>query len=236
MSENGEAQQLEDKAAREASEAAQISLRILQLHVSPIKGKFDVRHQQAIHAHIFQNFPEHQPGIIRSDTSHSWIKGRILEGRSNSHRVCYANKKVAAKIKSILKDFGGPQAIEGLPLAISARQLAGLYGDLDHAHGFYEGNSRTLREFTRELAAEAGFRLDWARIGLDATARNRLYIARDLAVMERAFPGLTAESAMQTTSRAEYEASFVVESLRREANGDNLTAIFEMALHANCPD
>ena len=157
-------------------------------------------------------------------------------GRSGRHRVYYAHRNIAAKVTAILKDFGGADAISGLPLAIVARQFAGLYGDLDHAHGFCEGNSRTLREFTRELACKSGYALDWTRIGTGAAARNRLYIARDLAVMERAFPGLTAEKAMQTTRRAEYEASFVMETLRREADGDSLAAIFETILHDATPD
>jgi fido (protein-threonine AMPylation protein) len=50
--------------------------------------------------------------------------------------------------------------------------LAGLYADLDHARGFYEGNSRTLREFTRSLAEAAGFTLDWIGTGAGASERN----------------------------------------------------------------
>ena len=66
--------------------------------------------------------------------------------------------------------------------------MARLYGDLDHAHSFYEGNSRTLREFTRSLAQAAGYELNWAPTGADAEQRNRLYVARDIAVLERALP------------------------------------------------
>jgi hypothetical protein len=40
----------------------------------------------------------------------------------------------------------------------------------------------------RALALEAGYILDWLRHGVTANERNQLYIARDLAVLERAFP------------------------------------------------
>ena len=103
--------------------------------------------------------------------------------------------------------------------------MASLYGDLDHAHGFHEGNSRTLREFTRELAAAAGHTLDWIKTSVGAKERNQPYIARDIEVLERAFPGLTPERAMATDDRLEYEASFVLTRLRREAGTKTLEAI-----------
>jgi cell filamentation protein len=54
---------------------------------------------------------------------------------------------------------------------------------LDAIHAFREGNSRTLRAFTADLALAAGHRLDWTRTGTTAEDRQRLYHARDLAVM-----------------------------------------------------
>jgi cell filamentation protein len=81
---------------------------------------------------------------------------------------------------------------------VAARQLAALYADLDHAHGFYEGNSRTLREFTRSLAEASGFTLAWIVTGVEASERIQLYIARDAAVPERAFPGPTEQRATMT--------------------------------------
>ena len=106
------------------------------------------------------------------------------------------------------------------------------YGDLDHAHGFYEGNSRTLREFTRELAVEAGFNLDWIRTAVGATERNALYIARDLAVYERAFPGLDESKAMTTENRREYEAFLTMDRLRKLAGDRTLEAIIRDGLTA----
>lgn len=84
--------------------------------------------------------------------------------------------------------------------------MAVLYGDLDYAHPFREGNSRTLRHFSEQLAKQAGFDLDWSRSNADGLSRDQLYVARDLAVTERAFPGLDRNRAMETNDRAEYEA------------------------------
>ncbi len=58
------------------------------LYKKPITGEFDVAYLQAIHAHIFQDVPRHQPGVIRDDMG-SWIKLRELEGKPGSYEVSY---------------------------------------------------------------------------------------------------------------------------------------------------
>jgi hypothetical protein len=112
--------------------------------------------------------------------------------------------------------------------------MARLYGDLDHVHSFHEGNSRTLRELTRSLAQEAGYDLNWTSSSVDAAERNRLYVARDIAVLERAFPGLTPQRGMETNDRAEFEASLALPALRRTP-GASLEAIIREGLTQTAP-
>ena len=202
-----------ERASREQREGDLVASRIKELVEKPIQGKFDAAHLKSVHAYLFQDLPEHRPGIIRRD-SDGWHKTRELEGQGPSHVVHYLHRRVAARIAAILRAFGGPARLRGLPLGDAAARLARLYGDLDHAHGFYEGNSRTLREFTRELALAAGYTVDWTRAGSGRNARNALYVARDVAVLERAYPGLTEEQAMTTADRTEYEAWWHLARLR----------------------
>lgn len=42
--------------------------------------------------------------------------------------------------------------------------LAYYYGEINARHPFREGNGRTLRAFLRQLAASAGWRLDWSAL------------------------------------------------------------------------
>lgn len=206
---------MSDDASREERERRLVFVRIKELAENPIRGQFDVAHLKAVHAYLFQDLPSHRPGVVRGDTKDGWIKHRSLEGRSATYAVHYTHRGVEKRITEILRGFGGHESLRGLmPEAVSIR-MATLYGDLDHAHGFYEGNSRTLREFTRELATAAGYTLDWVGAGIGAKERNALYMARDVAVLERAFPNLTPERAMQTNGRAEYEAAFVLVRIRR---------------------
>ncbi|MDD3371683.1 MAG: Fic family protein [Alphaproteobacteria bacterium] len=206
-----------------------VANRIEELWETPVRGNFDAEHLKAIHAYIFQDLPHHQPGVTRGDTQ-NWVKHRALEESNVRYDIGYASDNVKDRLDAILKKFGGSQSLEGLSVPDAAERLAKLYGDLDYAHGFYEGNSRTLREFTRELAAEAGFKLDWKGKGVTCEQRNDLYVARDIEVLKRAFPNLTHERAMQTDNRQEYEASFKLEALQRCANGKTLDSIIESSL------
>jgi cell filamentation protein len=224
-----ETDRLAEKAAWEKREADLVGIRIAELGETPIRGQFDAAHLKAVHAYIFQDLPHHQPGVTRGNTEH-WVKHRELEGRSASHVVRYVHKDVEQRIAEILREFGGAGALRSLNLDQAASRIANLYGDLDHAHGFHEGNSRTLREFTRELAAEAGLRLDWTGTGVGTQERNELYIARDVAVLERAYPDLTPERAMTTDDRREYEASFVLDRLRRAMGENSLHALIRARL------
>jgi cell filamentation protein len=212
---------------REQKEADLVKNRIEELHERPIAGNFDADHLKAVHAYIFQDLRHHRPGVTRDDTAETWIKHRALENSRARYDVPYVSQDVESKIAASLDQFGGPETIRGLPQDKAAERIARLYGDLDHAHGFYEGNSRTLREFTRELAAEAGFKLDWVQSGVGTAERNALYIARDLAVLERAFPDLTPENAKD---RREYEASIIIDDLKRAVGNKPLSAIIRTGL------
>lgn len=95
--------------------------------------------------------------------------------------------------------------------------MSKLYGDLDFLHPFKEGNSRTLRAFTTQLAKAAGYALDWTWSGADAQSPDRLYRARDKEVNARAFPGLDQARAAKTDNRVEYEAWVYVLARYRES-------------------
>jgi fido (protein-threonine AMPylation protein) len=168
-----------DGDARRWAEADLVANRLAALYEEPLTGDFDLAHLRAIHAWLFQDPPHHQPGVIRSDTEDGWIKRRMLEDETLVYAVPYLHRGVAARIAVILKRFGGVGALSGRTPRAAARRMAGLYADLDHAHGFHEGNSRTLREFTRSLAEVADFTLDWIGTGVGASERNQLYLARE---------------------------------------------------------
>ena len=84
----------------------------------------------------------------------------------------------------------------------------------------------------RCLADAAGYTLDWTQAGMGAEARNALYVARDVEVLERFYPGLNEERAMATDDRNEYQAWWNLEKLRRLRGTNTLELIFARALKA----
>ena len=52
----------------------------------------------------------------------------------------------------------------GLARERLVERLALYYGEVNVVHPFREGNGRTLRAFLRQLAASAGYRLDWSAL------------------------------------------------------------------------
>lgn len=188
--------------------------RISELREQPVEGNFDAMHLKEVHRRIFQDLPHHAPGELRPDAP-GHFKARELEAGPR-YEVGYARgKDVGLELSRVLGELKGGEQMQGLnPDEFSAR-MAKLYGDLDHVHAFQEGNSRTLREFTSQVAEKAGYELDWGTTNADSAARDRLYMARDREVLERLYPGLNEARAMETDSRAEYEAYFTLEGLRR---------------------
>ena len=75
--------------------------------------------------------------------------------------------------------------------------MASLYAELDYVHPFPDGNSRTLRTFTKQLANASGYELEWARFNHVAGRKSILYVARDKAVNALARPEIQHEKTMR---------------------------------------
>lgn len=176
--------------------------RIVEFRHDPIKGALDFDHLKAIHRRIFQDTAEFGPGLVRPDNP-SHVKLRGLEQSRIKYTVHYDRaSNIKPRIREALANFS--EVMNQEPRAF-AKNMAGLYARLDFAHAFSEGNSRTLRLFTAQLAARHGFNLDWAASSADAADRDRLYLARDMAVAKLALeqlPGHTTERAMVAVSSA----------------------------------
>jgi len=154
-------------------EAQISSTSIALLSVEPIKGPFDSRRLQETHRRIFGNvYPwagEFRKGI-----------GMMAKDRSGFVVAYGPSENVPAALATALAALKAEKFLTGVDAETMSKRLAWYYSELDAIHPFREGNSRTLRAFTADLAHAAGHRLDWAKT---ADQRRRLYHARDVAVM-----------------------------------------------------
>ena len=191
---------------REELEALFTRHRINELRLDPVQGTFDAAHLREINRRIFQDlpaagFPEVRPGKYRepvADGGLDWIKRRQLESIGASTTVAYSRMDDAAlaRLDAIL-ERADPTELAKLDTEAFTKAIGQLYAELDYIHPFPDGNSRTLRSFTEQLASEAGYDLDWSRFAVSEAGRDILYIARDLSVNEIALPEVSGDNTMR---------------------------------------
>lgn len=195
----------DNQLLREQLEGFHTSKRLAELYLSPVGGKFDAAHLREINRRIFQDlpaagFPEVTPGEYRKPVpaGQDWIKNRSLEGMPVGSHVAYStmDKASIARLDKTLAGIDVDQ-LSKLKTGPFVQAIGKLYTELDYLHPFPDGNSRTLREFTRELAEACGYNIDWTRFARSAGGRNVLYIARDLSVNELAEPMLRSDKTRQ---------------------------------------
>lgn len=114
-------------------------LRLLELIDKPIRGKFDLKHLQAIHKYIFQDVYEWAGEIRKVDIA----KGNMF---CNVRFLSSQATEIFGKLKE--EDF--------------IRRLAYYFSEINALHPFREGNGRSQREFIRCLALYNGYVVNFA--------------------------------------------------------------------------
>ena len=183
---------------RQELEAEYTLWRIAELRLNPVRGRFDAAHLCEINRRIFQDLPglgfdDVTPGQYRPPVrlGSDWCKYRQLESQNVILAVAYSRMDLDAinQLNHVLKK-ANPAELSKLNTAEFTEAMGRLYVDLDYIHPFRDGNSRSLREFTRQLADESGYNLDWTRFNKNIYGRDVLYIARDKSVNELAYPSI----------------------------------------------
>ena len=212
-------------------EAALTFARVRELQRDPVQGQFDVAHLQEVHRRIFQDLPEHRPGEFRPDAP-GHFKNRELEASGDRILVPYALRpEIDEKLGPTLDALQGGKALQRFDLLEMSEAMAETYARLDYLHPFREGNSRTLRSFTEQLARENGHHLDWGTTNVTPQSRDALYIARDMAVTQIRNPGVSMSDAMAATSREDYELKFTLANqVQRYRHADPLQEIVRKSL------
>jgi cell filamentation protein len=177
---------LRDEDQLRTTEARVAAFALFVLQDEPPYGPIDEDRLRATHKAIFQEIYD-WAGAYREHTD------TMTKGREAGYAVTYGDSQfVPAEICRIFDELERENFLHGLsPDQFSAR-LAYFYSELDATHPFREGNSRTLRPFSTEVARSADYDLDWEPTGRTAQSRNTLYLARDLAFQRRNYAPLIA--------------------------------------------
>jgi cell filamentation protein len=112
--------------------------------------------------------------------------GMMTKQREAGYTVRYGDSAyVPAEMERIFAELKQRKYLEGLSSDQLAERLAYFYAEIDATHPFRDGNSRTLRKFSSDLAHHAGYELDWEPTGRTGQSRDALYMARDYAAHHR---------------------------------------------------
>ncbi len=141
---------IRDAKELERAERLLTADRLVELATEPVAGNFDLAHLQRIHRAIFQDV-------------YDWA-GDLREINISKGGMRFAmTSQLEASAADIFVRLRRDNYLEGLQRSEFARSAADFLGDVNALHPFREGNGRTQREFFRELAARAGFHLDWSQ-------------------------------------------------------------------------
>lgn len=124
--------------------------RLYQLRTTPIKGNFDLEHLKKIHKHIFQDI-------------YKWA-GEIRTVNIEKQDKFAASEQIESYANYIFKQLSKEGNLKGLQPDKFCNRAAHYMGEINAIHPFREGNGRTQREFIRELAANAGYELDFRHV------------------------------------------------------------------------
>jgi cell filamentation protein len=141
-----------DQSALDDFERIQALKAIVNLEIDPLKGHFDAAHLRQVHARIFKNI-------------YPWAgEFRKVNIRRSSSYFFAVVQFMGANLNRTFEDLAAEKHLKGLDADSFALRAAHYLGELNSIHPFREGNGRTQREFIRQLAAEAGHRINWSRV------------------------------------------------------------------------
>lgn len=151
---------IRDSADLQRVEADLCNWRGLRLASEPLPGSFDLAHLQGIHRYLFSDL-------------YDWAGELRTVPLAKTDLFCMPEhiESYGTEIFSALAD---ERHLVSLDRDDFVDRLAHYLGEVNALHPFREGNGRAQRAFFAQLAADAGYRLDWQLIdpqrNIDASA------------------------------------------------------------------
>ena len=149
-------------------------LRILELLDKPVRGTFDLKHLQAVHAYIFQDVYDWAGEHRKVDIA----KGNMF---CNAMFLFGQAEEIFGKLKA-------ENYLHGLEEDGFAIRLAYYFSEINALHPFREGNGRSQREFIRCLALHNGYVINFVNADKDEMLEaSRESFLCEYGAMERLF-------------------------------------------------
>ncbi|KUG04220.1 cell filamentation protein fic [hydrocarbon metagenome] len=121
---------------------------------NPVKGRFGPTHLRNIHKYIFQDVYSFA-GKYRVED--------IWKDKTFFCKSEYIKENLSYCLANLIKE----NYLRNLPLKESSARIAYYMAEINMIHPFREGNGQAIREFIRQLALYAGYRIDWSKVEPD---------------------------------------------------------------------
>jgi cell filamentation protein len=153
-------------------------------------GSYDAAHLMAIHWHLFQDVYE-WAGHTR-DTPCALSDGTFANEptlRKADGKPFLAGSLIPAALDRVSQRIREARYLRGLSRREFAEGAADIMAEINAIHAFREGNGRTQRTFIRELAEQAGYKLDFSVISRERMIQASIAANEggDPAMMRRLF-------------------------------------------------
>ncbi|MEU8001082.1 Fic family protein [Catellatospora sp. NPDC049111] len=146
-----------------ATEARIVSVRDVEIARATIPGDYGIDHLKAFHRALFRDIYD-WAGLIRT-----------VDISKADSRFCNW-RYIEDEVSTVLSELAARGHLVGYNRDAFVQELAYFYGEINARHPFREGNGRALRAFLRQLAAAAGYLLDWSELSkegnIDACRHN----------------------------------------------------------------
>lgn len=168
---------------------------------------FDFEHVKALHGHLFQDvYPwAGEPRTVEmARQQHGRRVGPFFE----------SPERFEVAWKDIADDIEAAGRWRGASREEFVRDLPVIFNGMNTVHLFREGNGRTQREFMQQLAAQAGWRVDWRRIGVRENDRaSQAAREGDLGPLRSALDRAVIPAVQSGPARDEYVVRKVLDTL-----------------------
>lgn len=149
-----------------------------------IKEPLNQEYVRTLNAYIFQDMKKlgitYEAGKFREASKlddELNISRRDLSKITIYSMRSYMNDKALNEFNKTLNGIDCNQ-LSNLSTKDFIKEISSIYARLDYIHPFIDGNSRTFRALTCQIANTAGFNLDWDKIANSQKLREDLYCAR----------------------------------------------------------
>lgn len=155
---------IQDQAQLDESEALITGVKALQFELSPFPGLMDFSYYKRLHGFLFGEL-------------YDWAGTVRTVNFSKQHTQFCAADNIESLAALMFARIGNINYLRGMGRQEFLVELADFYNSLNYLHPFREGNGRVQRLYFRQLARQAGYNLDFAKVDSDTMMLATIHAA-----------------------------------------------------------